>query len=751
MIYLRRIIMISAAVIGITMQGCSCDDDNDKKYNPPPQTNNVSVQGTTAKGLLKGFTVSAYTVAANGAIGNQPVATATTGSNGTYTLAIPADPAQQPLLIRVTPAASGSTMTCDMTVGCGSVAFGEDIPVAADSGFTLSALVPGAATTGSTVNITIFTDIAAALTLDDFSGTDVDALRDAIATANSMVANRFGIVGDLTQIPVIDLTNNAAVTAALNNGNAIYVRYAAINAAIIAAVLSDNPNTSIAAALRAFVDDYVAQGLAGNVSAEADTSWAEILEYAQAALNIVRANVGAQGSGLAALIQALVAETQLANLEVANSYDRGTASETAGMTPLEKSKAMVVGLRDLLFSFGETQVGNGTLGSIADDFALQVEAAELAASEDAVVLMEAMATAASAVDDAYRARMSNNSLTSYTGENNVIVTITSENNVPVFTVNQDVGVTRDASVTQVTVNLVSRNGLTLTEPQQNSPSATANGVYNVTGSAQSPTLRMTIGDGSRISITDMAVVEAPSQQNAGVTESHTLEAFELRLLMGINQRNVDNAVSMSGNLVVDLADTSLVENTTVGQATTTEITTFNIGVIGLKFYGDVRNAAGHTASFSLSVAGDGTGVSLVETWINGNSSLAGETANDWADLSGSLLFTARITGNPNLVVMNYGLTRTGLSDADNTLSIKYPGQQFRFSLAVADGEPAGYLTIVNQDGVALRIREVVTNGDRVPEGDVSYGGTVYGTIQQSNSQVVVRFPVDGGFDTVTLY
>lgn len=746
MIYLRRIFMVSAALVAIHIQGCGCDDDNDKYY-PPPQTN-YQVEGTTSKGLLRGFTVSAFSIADNGTVSSQPVASAVTDNSGVYTLNVPSTQGDRPLLIRVTPAASGSTMICDMSIGCGDVAFGGAIPIAADSGFTLSALIPSAAST-EIANITVFSDIAAELALDDLPTTNAADIRDAIAAANSRVANRFGIVGNLTQLAVIDLTNNAAVTAAANNGNAALIRYAAMNAAIIAAVLSDNPTTSIAAGLRMFVDKYVEDGLAGNVSAETETGFGEILAFAQALLTIVQQSLGTGSpTNLAALIVDIEAEAQLANSEEQDAYDQGAVSQTAGASPLDKAKAMVEGLRDLAFSFGSTTVGNSTIGALSDDFLMQIEAAEMASSEDTMYLMEAMAMAASAVDDAYRARLANATLQSYTSDNGVVVAISTDNNAPVFSVNDSIEVMSDAAAIPVEVTLTARNAIALTDPEQEtSAGMAADGEYEVVGSAQSATMVMQVENGSYVEVTHMASVAVVDQLSGSVTENHALEAFDLHLQVELSQRAAVDPVSLNGSLSVSLTDVALEEAATVTPQSTTEITEFNVGVVSFKFSGDISNSTGESVSFSLSISGDGTGVSLVETWVDGTNSLAAETEASYADLYGSLLFTAKLTGIPSVVTMNYGMTRTGLESVHNTLSIKYPGKQYRFNLAVEDGEPSGYLTIVNQDGVVMRARQVEVNGVTTTEGDVSYDGTVYGVIEQRDLGLVVTFPADGYVET----
>src|SRR5690606_32717830 len=96
--------------------------------------------------------------------------------------------------------------------------------------------------------------------------------------------------------------------------------------------------------------------------------------------------------------QELGTESDLASSEEPDQFDQGTSSDTAGETARVKAVAMVTDLRNLVFSFGEQSIAEGTIGAIADDFALQIEGAEMASSRDAGALVEALTLAASALD-----------------------------------------------------------------------------------------------------------------------------------------------------------------------------------------------------------------------------------------------------------------------------------------------------------------------------------------------------------------
>ena len=122
--------------------------------------------------------------------------------------------------------------------------------------------------------------------------------------------------------------------------------------------------------------------------------------------------------------------------------------------------------------------------------------------------------------------------------------------------------------------------------------------------------------------------------------------------------------------------------------------------------------------------------------MNGNQTSTGETVDNFSDLYGSLAFTAKLTGIPSVVVINYTLARTGLESGDNGLTVKYPGKLFRFNMAVENGEATGDLTITNQDGVVLKAHEVIVNGESRLEGTITYDGVQYATITEGNVVLV---------------
>ena len=227
------------------MSGCSGSGSGGNSTSTTPNTAS-DLSGTTDKGIITGGTVTAYPVL-NGIVDKlNPLGSDTTDANGVYAISLLDSYNGEPLMIEITTDGS-AMMKCDLPSGCGDsdsgpIAFGDDYPLIDDS-FSLQAMIPSAPSSSLSVNITPLTNIAAALAQDMLSG-DFDAVK--IAQANSQVADRFGITGDLTQFEVIDVTDPIKVAAASD----AVVEYAAISAAIVAAVQKDNPGFKIDEAIK---------------------------------------------------------------------------------------------------------------------------------------------------------------------------------------------------------------------------------------------------------------------------------------------------------------------------------------------------------------------------------------------------------------------------------------------------------------------------------------------------------------------
>lgn len=729
---IRRLIFATAAATAVFIQGCGCSDSKTKYYPPPdrPSEQTYNISGTGAKGILQNFEVIAYAFV-NGV--QAPLGGTTTNGFGQYSLDLPRSHIGSPILIQLRPSADGrSSMVCDLTIGCGSdVEFGEPFPVPRASDFTLQAMMP-ATQDNSVVNITLFTDLAARLALDEFS--QGGNISDHINEQNSRVANRFGLANNLFGLPVIDLTNPAKFEAAALSGDLSHLRYTAINAGLLQASMLDNPDLDLAASLSKFVDYFTEEGggIAGNTTDPDETSYADVIAAALQILERAQGGNAEVAERLRSIVQQMEVEQRLAESEEPDERSQGTPSEVSREEPLEKVKAMVEDLRNLAVSFGDVSVNGGTIGNIADDFAMQIEAAEMASSDDTSHVTHAMAIAAKAIDDANRAYSNNPERTSYTSEDGVKVTIAAVAGSARFSVDQEIVVATDDGDVTVEVVLDADNAMDYAGDRED---LTVDGRYAVVGTAISAAISVEIKDGSSIAISNVEVVQEADEEAGTETQTETMDEFALNLQVEISQVKSDelvDPVTIKGALSVLLTNARVVH--TEGEESTTA--RLSASILDLKLSGMVGNDSGESASFVVALNGDATGVEFVETWYE---DWERETTETWEDednfsaFYGSIAFTAKLSGIPNAVVLNFNVARTGYENAENTLTIRYPGKQFRFHMLVADGAPDGALTITNHDGVVMSLVETEVDGENRLTGTISLDGVQYATIEDDRT------------------
>jgi len=408
-----------AAALGLSACGGSSSSSS------PSVAAASTVSGTASKGIIVGGLVSAYLFDASGNPETTAVATAITDENGDYALQVPAAHNGKPLYIVIDDNDGAAIMKCDIAGGCDNdgdgvidAEFGADLDLAADE-LTMSAVLPESAASVS-VNITPLTTVAAevakvAILLDPENDFNV---QEAISNANSQVAERFGLSGDVTKFEIVDLTDPEEVASTLGSleGDEA-VQYAAINAAIISAVQSDAATeVSIDAAIANFAAEYVDNGLTTNSDDAALTDLGDILEDAQEVLAEVSDDIEALDgdfSDATASLDALettVEEEQTVadDATVSDTGDQGTASPTAGATNLAKVKAFVEELRELGTAIDSSLVKNtdgesqGSVEAILDNFDIQADAADLASGDDVEKSIEGLGLAIEAMVESMR-------------------------------------------------------------------------------------------------------------------------------------------------------------------------------------------------------------------------------------------------------------------------------------------------------------------------------------------------------------
>ncbi len=275
----------------------------------------VNISGTASKGLILGGDVNAYLINTDGTKIEPSIGTAQTDTtDGSYELTLDTSYDGEPLIIEIT-AADGSQMKCDLSVCSANddaelaITFGELYPL--PSTFELSAVSSGSDSDTISINITPLTNIAAALTLDKVAGGVDPAV--AAESSNHQIANLLGLDGDITLLPIVDLTDANAI----NDATADALDANLKSAAVVEAPLSDSTaGTSIEDALDSFVTQYVASnGIAETEGVDVDTSSVsleEIAEASQALMSQVTEveGVNAESDNISSVQTALVAEKE---------------------------------------------------------------------------------------------------------------------------------------------------------------------------------------------------------------------------------------------------------------------------------------------------------------------------------------------------------------------------------------------------------------------------------------------------------
>ncbi|ABC33445.1 Large exoprotein involved in heme utilization or adhesion [Hahella chejuensis KCTC 2396] len=732
---------LTPLMLAIALSACGGGgggDDDDDDSGP----SSVTLSGAASKGIIIGGVVRAYPVI-NGAVDTSNVlGQTTTGSDGTYNLTLSSG-YSGPVVVRVTPTA-GTLMRCDLSGGCGSgVAFGQDYALT-DSTFALNAVVPTGASDIS-VNITVLTDVATQVALKDITmggATSASEIQAAVTAANSKVANRFGVAGDLTKIAVVDITNPTAVAAAGQGG----VKYNTLSAAIVQAVQGDSPGLSIEQAVAAFAEDFADGGIADTADSDgAGTTLEEILE---STLDILNAAVAADESGdldLDGLITIITAEESDAQNNGSTDESEGEPSDTANATELAQAKAMVQDIRNL---------GTGMLLSAEDRvtldaFADQIAAATFASDENLAEVLDVMAIALEQIAASYMAFAEDGST-----DGSPIVTVNILSDGASFTVNTTIeGVAVSLTATDASVvNVGDEVETPISGGTNTTQEISADVDFSIIGSVASSSVSLTINNGSSVEI--MASFNSNEDETTtGDTTTTELEEdfdvndMELGLNVTLSEVGVADPVSFTGSMGVQLssftADISETDTETSSSYDESWTEVFTAGTLSMTLAGEFSNTTGEAFSASLSVNADATGLTLTcegnETNGSFSENCTDESEDGYVDVNIGLAFMAEINGVSDAISVTLSAERTGLESGQVGVSLSYDGTTLEASL---DSE-AETLTVTNQDGVTLSVEE---GEDGKATGAITNNGTQYATISEVSGVVLVRFS-DGDFES----
>ncbi|WP_217540433.1 hypothetical protein [Vibrio metschnikovii] len=226
---MKKTLVATAILSSLALVGCGGSSSSDKET---PEAK-ASVSGVVNKGLVKdGLVEVCPATAAN--VQNKAcdtsLASTTTGEDGSYSFS--GLPQNQALLFVLKKHPEKNTqMMCDYQACIqGDTKFGDFFPV--DNNFKLiSILAPDAE--NITAHMTKLTDVVAQYTARNMVGDQVSP--EAITRNRSVIAQTLGLPSsaNIEQLGAVDLTNPAAVTAALaDKNNAASIEVAALSLAL---------------------------------------------------------------------------------------------------------------------------------------------------------------------------------------------------------------------------------------------------------------------------------------------------------------------------------------------------------------------------------------------------------------------------------------------------------------------------------------------------------------------------------------
>jgi len=772
----------------------------------------TEVSGTASKGIIVNGLVSAYLFDENGVPETEAIDTAITDDKGDYTLTIPKAHKGKPLYIDISNNAGAATMKCDVADGCGTgVAFGGDYDL--DNTFNMGAVLPESAGSVS-VNLTPLTTAAAKKALESIDDADGFGAATIISNANSSVANTVNdILGtmltSITDVEVVDLTDATEVALAIAAGNEDDVQVAALNAAIVSAVQGER-DVTIEAAINDFTDDLSEGPLV--FDAEDDTT-IDVAELLTAAGDVIDDVIAYAAEELEIDLDELVGEGSIDDIiedaledaiENAGELVVDAPSDTAGSANLDKVKNFVEELRELGTSIDSSIVKNaegaeqGSVEEILENFDLQIDAADMASSEDADVAMEALGEAVGSIVDVFDSNfeigetgpvLSDDSQfetipdSIVSEETGLTVMIAQTNGDLVFTVDETVAIEVGEESEEVqmsaaaveTVNAdvnVSATISTLSVDEDETETdvggvETSVGSFdasvnlNVTGTVTAETISLEVNKGL---VTGTFSAEWDEEENTTTGDGHEelafdLDGFELALdvtmaqIAGADEGDditAENAMSFNGALGMTLSSADVTEEDTDESGLNHEEFSYDVGVVGFDLSGTFGNA---TESFDakFTFEGDARDVStLSEVFNEGDktSSTGGETNSRFVEIDITLTFDAKLAGIADEVQFSFNIERSGFDDVESSLRLAYPGRVIEIEATGdnldSDASSEGSLTLTNNDGVVMQLdaseEDDTTTATIMIDGD----SAVYGELAEVNGLHIIRYS-DGTF------
>lgn len=738
----------------------------------PSEPEVAHVAGAAVKGVIRNGVVTVFAITADGNTG-MVLAEGFTNADGSYSLTV--DDYKGPVLIEITALSPGaehypSLMVCDIpgTDSCyndaddaNDIGFGEYYTLG--SGFSLKAVVPEVNKGSVNANVTALTDLAASLA----ESTGITA--DSIHLANSQVANLFGLLGDITQLPVVDLTNAEALnsfSAASAQETEDALKSAMLSAAILAALKADGATIDTATSMLS--NQFIGNTgqLINNESGNNATTLAEILDHA---INLINSELSGSGHpDMNQIATYLQADLTTANSAAEGSLTAAVPSEENLSDGFLKARGLVQDLRDISTAASLEDITTGAT-AFADNLAIAGELinADTGSAKEVIILVAtAMAEAAE-----------QNATGTYMSEEGIEISIDRTGPEPVYTYITTFPAFTDWDGTYYSPMAVDITGYgVISVEEQGDPSqdeaGTKNisGHFNLEGNITTDLVEVIVQPGSDITVTGFQENWTISESNSSTEKdrNRSITSIGINFDVDVAQLQSDTPASFSGNLSTTLngfsrvtsRDSSCVSLPELPQGcvvTRSENSTTQFNDLSVVLNGTFSQGGESFAATLVVNAVNNDYTQTESSWrsfwseqswyvLDDGSAASTETDSEYVSVNFSLNMDTSLTGISDQVFVRLSGDRQAMETGTANMRLQFEGKTIDADLLVsnADSGRDAVLTVTNNQGAVLTVVESNIDDDIDDyEGTIKANGAQQATVSDENDIIVVRY--NGGY------
>ncbi|QJD59099.1 hypothetical protein HG264_09335 [Pseudomonas sp. gcc21] len=713
-----------------------------------------TINGTAAKGIVKGGLVKAYLVGANGK--GDLIAEAETKSDGTYSLKLPSSYSGQALLLEIS-AKNGTLIRCDIAIcvpksdSTEAVTFGTDF--SAPANFKLLAISPGVTTDTVQISATPLTSIAADLALATLQSSPSADPKQVALSSNTRVANRFNLQSDLTALKVVDLTDARAVAAA-DSAQAGYN--------LVSAAVASVPGKSMLEAFAGFAAQYSKDGVADAASSAGGPSIESILEQAVQITAQIEAQAAKQKVDLPALssvksnLEAGKADAALGS----TTPSKGAAPADLGLEGLPATKAFVQQVRDL--------ANLAVLEENLQGFREEVELVAQLNAPEAKASTKAVSAALRAIAQALEENQNGSDANSFEYDGLTVQRVSAN-----YFVRQtvDTAISEEGQLRTIPVYLdlaakvnysdeIVEEGLE--EPDYFDPhydsaegswtqAGTAEADISLEGSVATDQVTINIKTGSLLK-GSLVVDNSSDWKSTYYGNDYDKERYEitdLKTLLDVKMVvSGEHYVSFDGKLELDINNLKFMSEYTDGNDYDESNSELSVGHAGLVISGQLKSEQNYLeASASLNAA-DLAGTCIENEYYSGQlKDISDCDASDSGVISLTVSYAMHLHGMNYPIKVTANAKNNGLESIIGSASLNYEdGQRFDLVYNGKQGDLQS-ATLTNHNNVTLTLTEAKQDGDKTLTGNITWQGKQYATLDDKTGAVIITYN-DGEFESL---